>query len=273
VSVYQNDYILIVEPDHEQLHLMTAYFAEHEQFKFYTARTGSETLKTALKHRPKLILMEIQLPDKSGLSVLRELQSYPRTAHIPVLYLGGGIQMVLQSQALAAGAYDFIQKPLDVAEIAPRVRNALRRVNQVGVVHPETRLPTAEQLQQSLGTWGGKPHFRLDLRLAHYQAFKEVYGFINAREVMLFLGNIISDAVAERGQAEDLIGHVGEVEFVIITSPDSAGPIREQIQARLLPQLPQFYSYVDQEAGCLRAEDDQEYPLMTLELTEQFFPA
>lgn len=263
------DTILIVEPDPDLLKMFSDHFTAHEPFKVHVARTGDETLPLALKYRPKLILLETQLPDKPGLAVFRELHIYPRTTHIPVMFLAGGTEILLRNQILSVGAYDFIQKPVDVAEISLRIRNALWRSNQEGWLHPDTRLPTGKVVENDLAKLSQQPSFyRLELTLAGYETFKDMYGFIAAKEVMVFAGNVICEVIEELGTPQDFIGHRQEPGFVVVTQPTHGAVIQAALQERLNTSLLQFYGFMDREQGYVEIPDGTggqlQKPLMQL---------
>ena len=266
----QADYILIVEPDDDLLKTLTAYFASKDNFKFHTVQKGSEILDAALKHRPKLILMETKLPDRPGLEVYRDLKMYPRTAHIPVIFLAGGTEVFLQNQILEAGAYDFIEKPFDVAEIGLRIQNALRRSSRDGSLHPNTRLPVGNPVKQAIENLAQKvSYYHLTVKIKGFAAFKDRYGFMSSNEVTVYAANVIADVVTEHGSPEDFVGHGDEAEFVVITMPEKGPKIREEIEKRVNSQLPQFYSFIDREQGYMEVagegEETRQESLMTLE--------
>ena len=267
----QADYILIVEPDDDLLKTLTAYFASKDTFKFHTVQQGNDILEAALKHRPKLILMETKLPDRPGLEIYRELKLYPRTAHIPVIFLAGGTEVFLQNQVLSEGAYDFIEKPFDVAEIGLRIQNALRRSRRDGSLHPNTRLPTGriveqavEKMQQTVS------YYNLNIKIKGFAAFKDHYGFMTSSEVTTYAGNVMAEIVNELASPEDFVGHRDEGEFIIITTPEKGPNIREQIETRINQQLPQFYSFTDRDQGYIEivgaGGESRQEPLMTLDI-------
>jgi DNA-binding response OmpR family regulator len=260
------DIVLIVEPSDDGQALFHAAFDAEESFRMILVSTGAEVLEAALKHRPKLILMEAQLPDKPGMAIFRQLQLYTRTAHIPVIFLAGGTELVLRNQILSAGAYDVIPKPIDVAIISPRLKNALHRARNDGRLHPETRLPTGQFLSTLLSTLPqDPPPQQFSIQVAHYEAFKDQYGFIAAREVIQWVGNAISEVVHELGNPADIIGHRQENDFLIaVTQAAHSDSIQSALTSRLNDQLPQFYNFAERDQGYLEAPDGAHIPLMSL---------
>jgi len=259
------DAILIVEPDDGLLASFAAHFETKQDFKFYAVKTAAETRDAVLKYRPRLILMEMQLPDQPGLTLFKDLQSMPRTAHIPVIFLGGGAEIFLQKQALEAGAYDFIAKPVDVAELSLRIRNALQHTH--AALHPETRLPSGRMIETAIENARRDPQqVVLTLTIQNYAVFKDLYGFVVASELVIYLGNVLSEA----STPEDFVGHRREVEFIIITSAQRSESLRQTLEKRIAEQLPQFHNFMEREQGYMEMSDEAgnntQVPLMQVQI-------
>jgi len=77
------------------------------------------------RERPDLILLDIMMPEISGLDILRELRSLDETRHLPVVILTAHYEDEIKYQAIELGANDFLAKPIDPLELLPRVRNLL----------------------------------------------------------------------------------------------------------------------------------------------------
>ena len=91
------------------------------------AGTGAEALHRLHESRPDLVLLDLRLPDVSGLDLLRDLKADVGTAEIPVIVVSalGDEQTVVQ--ALDLGADDYVTKPFRTRELLARVSGALRR--------------------------------------------------------------------------------------------------------------------------------------------------
>jgi two-component system KDP operon response regulator KdpE len=90
-----------------------------------TATTGDEALMRAGVHPPEGVILDLVLPDKSGVEVTRELR---RVSHAPVLILSVVGDEQEKVAALDAGADDYVTKPFGVDELLARLRAALRRM-------------------------------------------------------------------------------------------------------------------------------------------------
>jgi putative two-component system response regulator len=75
--------------------------------------------------QPDVILLDVMMPRISGLELLSSIRSNPATAHLPVIILTASCDRETKLAVLERGATDFLAKPVDPCELAPRVRNAL----------------------------------------------------------------------------------------------------------------------------------------------------
>ncbi|MFP4321726.1 MAG: response regulator [Anaerolineales bacterium] len=261
--------ILIVEPDDDLATLFVQYFTEHGPFNCQRVGLGGEAVRSALAQPPHVILIETQLPDKPGLHVLHELLASPRTAQIPIFFLAGGTETILRNQILAAGAHDFITKPVDVAELNLRLRNTLKRIQRDIALHPKTGLPIGSAVQNALERCREQDTFYIiRLQIRGFEAFQEIHGFITAGEVIVFAGAALTELTKAQGTPTDFVGHLSETEFVIGTTPEKGPAMLQALQTRLGDRLPQFHSYIERDQGYMappeEAPTSPQYPLMQL---------
>jgi CheY-like chemotaxis protein len=78
------------------------------------ARNGQKGLELAQTHRPKLVLLDLNLPDMHGSEVLRQLQREPVTAKVPVVVLSADATPSQIERLLTAGARNYLTKPFDI---------------------------------------------------------------------------------------------------------------------------------------------------------------
>jgi DNA-binding response OmpR family regulator len=95
------------------------------KFEVIVANGGQEGLKKALELVPALILLDIMMPDMSGIDVCKAIRANPDTADIPILILSASSNNSDRDQALDAGANAFIQKPVSPTELVSRVNTLL----------------------------------------------------------------------------------------------------------------------------------------------------
>ncbi|MCA9063457.1 MAG: response regulator [Planctomycetaceae bacterium] len=113
--------------DDEPLNIMT--FRQHLKMegyeRFVTTSDPREALHMLRAELPDVCLLDIRMPEVSGIEILRVISLDPILQHIPVLILTAATDPETRRQALDLGASDFLQKPIDPNELIPRVRNAL----------------------------------------------------------------------------------------------------------------------------------------------------
>jgi CheY-like chemotaxis protein len=87
------------------------------------ARNGREAIEQ-LRARPEidLVLMDIMMPEMDGLEATRRLREDPRFARLPIIALTAKARLDDRERCLAAGANDYIAKPLDVDKLLSLVR-------------------------------------------------------------------------------------------------------------------------------------------------------
>jgi two-component system, cell cycle response regulator DivK len=121
--------ILVVE-DHELNLELARDVLQLHGFRTLEGRTAAEGIELARKHRPDLVLLDIQLPDQDGLAVLRQLREMPETARLPVVALTAFAMRDDRERLLRAGFDEYLSKPLDVRALPDQVRRACARAGQ-----------------------------------------------------------------------------------------------------------------------------------------------
>ena len=114
--------ILVVEDDAAS-QMLVREVLEPAGYHVEVASTTSQALEHLKTSAPALILMDVDLPGKDGLSLTRLLKSMSPTAAIPVIALTAHTNLQARRDALAAGCAGFISKPIDVRTFPSRVRD------------------------------------------------------------------------------------------------------------------------------------------------------
>lgn len=118
--------ILVVDDEPLNLAVMEAVLSNDHPLLF--ARNGAEAMAVAFRHRPSLILLDIEMPDMDGYAVCRQLKADPRTEAIPVIFISGLADTGDEERGFAAGGVDYIVKPISRSIVAARVRTHLSLV-------------------------------------------------------------------------------------------------------------------------------------------------
>ncbi len=249
--------LLIVEDDANVSNMLKVYFSGLN-FDVDTARYGSEALEKSRINVPNLVLLDIILPDIDGFDVCRVLRTHTRTSHIPIIFLTQRDQRADKLQGLELGADDYITKPFDIDELRLRVQRAISRAEQQSLIDPRSGLPSGllieEQLRRiiRIDLWS-----YIDIRIQNFDAFRDIYGFVAADNVLRFTAMLLSEAIDTLGSPNDFIGHTGGDNFVLITSEKAANAIQRQICQRFANEVKAHYSYKDRERGYLLAEGSE----------------
>lgn len=93
------------------------------------AATGMDAIALASERPPDLVLLDVQLPDITGIEVARRLRDSARTAHVPIVALSASPYFGGREQLLAAGFAGYLGKPIDVREFPEQVRRYCARVD------------------------------------------------------------------------------------------------------------------------------------------------
>ena len=118
--------ILIVDDD-PVVHMLYKRHLEREGFELLMARNGVEALDVAAQRKPDLILMDVMMPTKDGLSALRELKQNEATRGVPVIVMTANVAEYSTSiqESKIGGAEGFLTKPLSPAKLVEEVRRVL----------------------------------------------------------------------------------------------------------------------------------------------------
>jgi len=140
--------ILVVDDEPNVLR-MVSYTMQIEGFEVITAQNGAEALNKALTESPDLVLLDVMLPDMSGVEVCTQLRKKPETINLPVIILSAMSQVPDKIKGLEAGADEYITKPVTPGELVARVKALLARYEQV-------HRPLPKQTGKVLGFIGAK---------------------------------------------------------------------------------------------------------------------
>ena len=116
--------ILIVEDDILNMKLMNDLLAA-QGYRIVQSRNGSDVIELAREHSPDLVIMDIQLPGRSGLEVTKALKADKGLTHIPIIAVTAFALRGDEERIRAAGCDDYIAKPISVADFLQQVSGHL----------------------------------------------------------------------------------------------------------------------------------------------------
>jgi diguanylate cyclase (GGDEF)-like protein len=183
------------------------------------------------------------------------------------------------TQALAAGRFD---EPLDLqrddefgllAREFTTMGERLAQLKQASLdANPLTHLPGNQAIERALEerVAAGRNFAHLYLDLDNFNAYNDRYGYQRGSEVIAHVGQLIREAVAEKGGKQDLVGHIGGDDYVVLTNSEQAEAIATEVIRRFDASIPGFYTPEDRARGTILAQDrygvERVFPLLTLSI-------
>ncbi len=145
------------------MRLQVRQVLQREGFDVFEAASGSEALACLETVRPDLVLVDGLMPDMDGVDCCRKILATPGCAHLPVLMITGLDDRATIDQAFAAGALDFVTKPvhwdvlrhrlrraIEGARVQSRLASATEALSRLTVVDGLTLLPNSRHFDQTL---------------------------------------------------------------------------------------------------------------------------
>ncbi|MCQ8185543.1 response regulator [Parvularcula maris] len=120
----QQKTILVVEDNELNMKLFHDLL-EVQGYRIVQTGRGTEAYQLVKDERPDLIIMDIQLPEKSGLEVTKELKADPEIRDIPVIAVTAFAMRDDEERIRAAGCDDYLAKPISVTEFLEKVKRVL----------------------------------------------------------------------------------------------------------------------------------------------------
>jgi two-component system alkaline phosphatase synthesis response regulator PhoP len=159
--------ILIVEDEQDLLNGL-ALNLRNEGYQVLNASRGDEGLQLALDENPHLILLDVMLPQMSGLDVCHELRR--KGVNTPIIMLTAKGEEVDRVVGLEIGADDYVTKPFSLRELLARIRARLRSLPQTAAPLTRCRFGDVEiDFEKLQATRKGKP---LDLTAREYDILR-----------------------------------------------------------------------------------------------------
>ncbi len=242
--------ILLIDDD-PLIRQLVARTLTDEQFEVIEATSGLEGIASATANPPDLILLDVMMPGMDGYEVCNRLRQQSATINVPIIFLTALDQMDSKVLGLRTGADDYITKPFDMRELKTRVEVHLRRSARDLSASPLTGLPGNPLIEQIIAArlQAHEQFAVLYIDLTNFKAYNDEYGWLKGDRVIKMLADLIVAIVGSIGTQADFVGHVGGDDFILVTVPDRAGAIAQQIIDRFDAAVPEFYSPEVRERG------------------------
>ena len=116
--------ILVVEDNGDNMTLISDVL-NSLNYEVISAKDGEEGVQRAKTEKPDLILMDLSLPRMDGWTATRQLKADPELSHIPIIALTAHAMVGDRERALAAGCDDYLSKPINIRDLAAKLRQML----------------------------------------------------------------------------------------------------------------------------------------------------
>jgi len=177
--------ILVVDDDPKIVALVRTYL-ERERYPVVTATDGRAALRAIEEHAPRLVVLDLMIPEIDGLTVIRRAREL---GDVPILVLSARGAVGDRILGLSEGADDYLPKPFSPAELVIRVRTILRRTERQGGHGAGGGVLVAGDLEldpdRHLATIAGEPVALSALELRLLAALLDADGRVLTRDQLL----------------------------------------------------------------------------------------
>lgn len=126
---YHRRLVHYVEDNETNVEVMRGILAQRPQVELQVSLTGLDGLAAIRAHRPDLILLDMHLPDISGMELLRHLQQDPQTGGIPIVVVSANALAEQIDAAMEAGCVHYLTKPVNISELLATIDRLLERAD------------------------------------------------------------------------------------------------------------------------------------------------
>ena len=243
-----------------------------KEYDVVEAGTGAEGLDMVKREKPDLVLLDIVMPDYSGFEICRILRESESNNLMPIIMITSQDAQEDVLIGLELGADDYVKKPFNERELVSRIKNIFRRIDRNRNANPLTGLNGNLEIQRDITSRisKGQRFAVIYVDLDNFKAYNDVYGFSNGDRIIILSADILRDQVSLFGNNDDFVGHIGGDDFIMISTPDKAAKICEEVIAEFDEKVLNFYNGEDRERGCIttknRKGEIDTFPLMSISL-------
>ena len=246
------------------------YLADFRQQQQLQINTGlsqlSENTGQAFQMTALLTLIGICLSAPVSLTVILSIHRSVKALKKATQKISAGS---FEHQPELTGGDEFAQLASDFTQMGQK----LRELEQLRLdANPLTQLPGNLAIDREIETRIAKrePFAHLYIDLDNFKVYSDRYGYNAGSDVLAKVGQLIQQVVSEFGTPQDLVGHIGGDDYVVLSSLDSGELLAQKIVTAFEKLVPSFYSAEDRKKGSFVGEDRygvrRTFPLMTISI-------
>ena len=243
-----NAKILLADDSHA-IRFLVSEILTNAGFTVIEAEDGQEAIEKTYKENPDLLILDYEMPKKTGFEVVQEVRSRTGYLHTPIIIFTAVTDKSTKLEGLGLDIDDYLTKPADEDEIVARVKLLLKRNKQKMDCNPLTRLPGNPSIQARIEAEiaSGRPFGVLYCDLNNFKSFNDKYGFEAGDRVLKTEADIIVRAAAQ--EPTSFVGHIGGDDFIVVCAFDKAEAIAQEIASKTDALAPAFYNEEDRKNG------------------------
>lgn len=259
---------ILLADDSEAIRFLVSEVLTKAGFIVIQAQDGQEAIEKTYKENPDLLILDYEMPYKTGFEVVKEIRSRTGYLHVPIIIFTAVTDKSTKLEGLNLDIDEYLNKPADEDEIVARVKLLLKRSQQKMGSNPLTNLPGNPSIQNKLESAinAGKPFAVLYCDLNNFKAFNDKYGFEAGDRVLKNQANIIVKAA--ENVPESFVGHIGGDDFIVVCPFDYAETIAKRVIEQTDKTTPSFYNEEDRKNGYMLSEnrkgEPEKFPLLAI---------
>jgi diguanylate cyclase (GGDEF)-like protein len=234
--------ILVVDDEESNLYALRLIL-ESKSYRCLEATNGEQAIEAALGSEPDVILLDIHMPEMDGFEVCQRLKADARTAHIPIVFLTARYRDHAEiARGLEVGAYDYVTKPFNTAELTARIGVMMRirraeddarkasLTDSLTGLHNRRFLEARLEEEMARSERHGTPLACVMLDLDHFKTINDSFGHSVGDTVLRDVACILRRHIRK----SDLAIRYGGEEFVLVlfsTDAESARIVAERVRS------------------------------------------
>lgn len=235
--------VLVID-DSPEIHQLLAVRLKPEGLALHHSHSADDGLACALDLRPDLVLLDVDMPGRTGFEVCERLKSDPRTLGIPIIFLTGSGDVESKVRGFDLGGVDYVTKPFEPAELRARVRAALRtkrfqdllesRANVDALTSLWNRAYFDRRVNEEMAAVSryGRVVSLVLIDIDHFKRLNDSYGHPFGDQVLSRIGELLWETARE---ADAPCRYGGEELACILTETDLEGAttVAERLRQRI----------------------------------------